>query len=178
MAPLGPLTIRAMVSSNMVAIAPPCMTPGHPDNPPPIHTTATISLVSAFQNALCTPKPRVPLKAPNMPVLASPSWSFVESTSTSTQPFTLDLPPLPAPDIGASVCRLKLCFRRVLTMSKRSISWPRDSTMSLSSGEPGEGRPSGAANWRAPRPVVIPNARTPPYHRYDQRKRDWRGSSN
>jgi hypothetical protein len=47
----GPAIILAIQSSKIVAIAPPCASPGHPLNAPPIQTTATNSLVSAFQNA-------------------------------------------------------------------------------------------------------------------------------
>lgn len=124
--PPGPLIILAMTSSNTVAIAPPCATPGHPLSPPPIHTTATISLVSAFQNALCTPNPLVPLRAPNIPffsffsALPSLSGPAPNSKSTSAHPLYADIflppPPPPAPPlalrrpgpdrIAVSLCRL------------------------------------------------------------------------
>lgn len=154
MDPLGPLTILAMASSKIVAIAPPCATPGHPDRPPPIHTAATISLVSGFQNARCTPNPRVPLMVPSKLPLPSCPVSCAIPTSIHPLSYTFLFP-------GPS--RLNDCFRNDCTISSLSMSWPRDSRISSSSCDPGMGNPKGAAKLRAANPVVMPRARTPPY---------------
>src|SRR6478735_10000212 len=87
----GPATILDMQSSKIVAMPPPCAIIGHPLIALPIHTAATNSLVSAFQNARCTPRPLLPASVWLVIVRVCSPSSFLDSVlcvlmSSSTHP--------------------------------------------------------------------------------------------